>query len=287
MGSLAEADLVGFQTDSDLRAFRDYALYESGGSVRADGAIEMFGRTLRAGVFPIGIDVEEMKNLAAEAENDDEVRRLADSISSRQLIIGVDRLDYSKGILNRIDAVGELLTTRPDYRNRITFVQIAAPSRIDVARYKKLRREIEGSAGRVNGKHAEIDWVPIRYLNRVFPRRQLAGFYRVARVGLVTPLRDGMNLVAKEYVAAQNPSDPGVLVLSRFAGAAREMKGAIIVNPFDQVEMAEALDHALRMPLTERQERWRKLMGALQRNDLATWSDSFLDTLTTSARAAA
>ena len=287
MGSLAEADLVGFQTDSDLRAFRDYALYESGGSVRADGAIEMFGRTLRAGVFPIGIDVEEMKNLAAEAENDDEVRRLADSISSRQLIIGVDRLDYSIGILNRIDAVGELLTTRPDYRNRITFVQIAAPSRIDVARYKKLRREIEGSAGRVNGKHAEIDWVPIRYLNRVFPRRQLAGFYRVARVGLVTPLRDGMNLVAKEYVAAQNPSDPGVLVLSRFAGAAREMKGAIIVNPFDQVEMAEALDHALRMPLTERQERWRKLMGALQRNDLATWSDSFLDTLTTSARAAA
>jgi trehalose 6-phosphate synthase len=247
----------------------------------------MFGRRLRAGAFPIGIDVEEMKALAAEAESDEEVRRLADSISGRQLIIGVDRLDYSKGILNRIDAVGELLSTRPDYRNRITFVQIAAPSRIDVARYKKLRREIEGTAGRVNGKHAEIDWVPIRYLNRVFPRRQLAGFYRVARVGLVTPLRDGMNLVAKEYVAAQKPTDPGVLILSRFAGAARELKGAIIVNPFDQVEMAEALDHALRMPLTERQERWRKLMGALQRNDLATWSDSFLDTLNTSERAAA
>jgi trehalose 6-phosphate synthase len=129
--------------------------------------------------------------------------------------------------------------------------------------------------------------VPIRYLNRVFPRRQLAGFYRCARVGLVTPLRDGMNLVAKEYVAAQRPNDPGVLVLSRFAGAAREMKGAIIVNPFDPVEVAEAIDQALRMPLVERQERWHRLMGALKRNDLAIWSDSFLDTLNTSERIAA
>jgi len=287
MGSLAQCDLVGFQTESDLRAFRDYALYEAGGQVRPDGTIEMFGRRLHSGVFPIGIDVEELESLAGEAETDDEARRLADSIAGRQLIIGVDRLDYSKGILERINAIGELLSSRPDYRNRITFVQIAAPSRIDVARYRHLRREIEGRAGRVNGKHAEIDWVPIRYLNRVFPRRQLAGFYRVARLGLVTPLRDGMNLVAKEYVAAQRPEDPGVLVLSRFAGAAREMKGAIIVNPFDTVEVAEAIDHGLRMPLKERQERWQRMMAALRRNDLATWSDSFLDTLTTAERAAA
>ncbi|HVM83056.1 MAG TPA: alpha,alpha-trehalose-phosphate synthase (UDP-forming) [Candidatus Binatia bacterium] len=287
MNSLASADLVGFQTESDLRAFRDYALYEVGGQIRPDGAIEMFGRRLRSGVFPIGIDVREFEDLAEEAETDEETRRLADSVAGRQLIIGVDRLDYSKGILSRIDAIGELLSSRPDYRNRITFVQIAAPSRIDVSRYKKLRREIEANAGRVNGKHAEIDWVPIRYLNRVFPRRQLAGFYRVAKLGLVTPLRDGMNLVAKEYVAAQRPEDPGVLVLSRFAGAAREMKGAIIVNPFDTVEVAEAIDHGLRMPLKERQERWQRMMTALRRNDLATWSDSFLDTLTTAERAAA
>jgi len=166
-------------------------------------------------------------------------------------------------------------------------VQIAAPSRIDVGRYKKLRREIEAVAGRVNAKHAEIDWVPIRYLNRVFPRRQVAGFYRVARLGLVTPLRDGMNLVAKEYVAAQRAEDPGVLVLSRFAGAAREMTGALIVNPFDLVEMAEAIDQGLRMPLDERQRRWRSLMDQVLRNDLATWSDSFLDQLTHAERAAA
>ncbi|HVZ02996.1 MAG TPA: trehalose-6-phosphate synthase [Dongiaceae bacterium] len=287
MRSLAQADLVGFQTESDLRAFRDYALHEAGGSVRADGALEMFGRRLHAGVFPIGIDVEEMQELAAEAEHEPETRRLADSLSGRQLIIGVDRLDYSKGILNRIEAVGQLLTSHPDYRNRITFVQIAAPSRIDVKRYKSLRREIEATAGRVNGRHAEIDWVPVRYLNRVFPRRQLAGFYRVARLGLVTPLRDGMNLVAKEYIAAQRSEDPGVLVLSRFAGAAREMEGALIVNPFDTVEVAEAIDRGLRMPVEERRARWNGLMETLKRNDLAHWSDGFLDALTELRRAAA
>jgi trehalose 6-phosphate synthase len=280
MRSLAQADLVGFQTEPDLRAFREYATYEAGGSASVDGPVKMFGRTLRAGVFPIGIDVDEMQELAAEAEHEEETRRLADSLSGRHLIIGVDRLDYSKGILNRIEAVGQLLTSHPDYRNRITFVQIAAPSRIDVKRYKSLRREIEATAGRVNGKHAEIDWVPVRYLNRVFPRRQLAGFYRVARLGLVTPLRDGMNLVAKEYVAAQRGDDPGVLVLSRFAGAAREMDAALIVNPFDTVEVAEAIDRGLRMPVEERRERWNALMAVLRRNDLARWSDSFLETLT-------
>jgi trehalose 6-phosphate synthase len=287
MRSLAEADLVGFQTESDLRAFRDYAVHEAGGSEGSDGSLEMFGHHVHAGVFPIGIDVDEMQELADEAETEEETRRLADSLSGRQLVIGVDRLDYSKGILNRIDAVGELLSSRPDYRNRITFVQIAAPSRIDVRRYKSLRREIEASAGRVNGRHAEIDWVPIRYLNRVFPRRQLAGFYRVARLGLVTPLRDGMNLVAKEYVASQRAEDPGVLVLSRFAGAAREMTEALIVNPFDTLEVAEAIDRGLRMPLEERRARWVALMEALRRKDLASWSDSFLDALAAPGRAAA
>jgi trehalose 6-phosphate synthase len=286
MRSLAQCDLVGFQTEPDLRAFRDYALHEAGGALR-DSTIEMFGRTLRAGIFPIGIDVSEMHDLAEEAEHEEETRRLVDSLNGRQLIIGVDRLDYSKGILGRIEAVGQLLSSHADYRNRITFVQIAAPSRIDVRRYRSLRREIEATAGRVNGRHAEIDWVPVRYLNRVFPRRQLAGFYRVARIGLVTPLRDGMNMVAKEYVAAQRADDPGVLVLSRFAGAAREMDGALIVNPFDTVEVAEAIDRGLRMPVEERRERWAGLMQTLNRNDLAHWSDGFLSVLADPHRAAA
>jgi trehalose 6-phosphate synthase len=286
MRSLAQCDLVGFQTEPDLRAFRDYALYEAGGNLR-NGTIEMFDRSLRAGAFPIGIDVDEMQELASEAEHEEETRRLVDSLSGRQLLIGVDRLDYSKGILGRIEAVGELLSSHADYRNRITFVQIAAPSRIDVKRYRSLRREIEATAGRVNGRHAEIDWVPVRYLNRVFPRRHLAGFYRVARVGLVTPLRDGMNMVAKEYVAAQRAEDPGVLVLSRFAGAAREMEGALIVNPFDTVEVAEAIDRGLRMPVEERRERWKGLMATMKHNDLAHWSDGFLTVLADPHRAAA
>jgi trehalose 6-phosphate synthase len=287
MTSLAECDLVGFQTDSDLRAFRDYAVHEAGGKADSNNVIEMFGRRLSAGVFPIGIDVEEMETLAKQAEDDEDTRRLVESIADRQLIIGVDRLDYSKGILGRIDAIGELLATRPDYRNKITFVQIAAPSRIDVSRYRRLRREIEETAGRVNGRHAEIDWVPVRYLNRVYPRRQLAGFYRVARLGLVTPLRDGMNLVAKEYVAAQKAEDPGVLVLSRFAGAAKDMTGALVVNPFDKIEMVEAIDRGLRMPLEERRERWQDLMKELRRHDLAHWSQGFLTALAAPRAAAA
>jgi trehalose 6-phosphate synthase len=228
-----------------------------------------------------------METLAKQAEDDEDTRRLVESIADRQLIIGVDRLDYSKGILGRIDAIGELLATRPDYRNKITFVQIAAPSRIDVSRYRRLRREIEETAGRVNGRHAEIDWVPVRYLNRVYPRRQLAGFYRVARLGLVTPLRDGMNLVAKEYVAAQKAEDPGVLVLSRFAGAAKDMTGALVVNPFDKIEMVEAIDRGLRMPLEERRERWQDLMKELRRHDLAHWSQGFLTALAAPRAAAA
>ena len=287
MRSLAQVDLIGFQTGNDLLRFRDYATTELSATQTGQTTLRFAGHRVQIGVFPIGIDVEEMQGLAEEAEGEEETRRLVESVAGRQLIIGVDRLDYSKGILNRIDAVGELLASRPDYRNRITFVQIAAPSRIDVSRYKRLRREIEAVAGRVNAKHAEIDWVPIRYLNRVFPRRQVAGFYRVARLGLVTPLRDGMNLVAKEYVAAQRAEDPGVLVLSRFAGAAREMTGAIIVNPFDIVEMAEAIDQALRMPLEERKRRWRSLMDQILRNDLAAWSDHFLDQLTHAERVAA
>ncbi len=279
MDSLAQCDLVGFQTANDLRGFRDYAIHEAGGRVTEDGDVEMFGHRTRAGVFPIGIDVEDFAATAAEAENEAETQRLVESLGRRALAIGVDRLDYSKGIINRIEAIDELLSRHPERRGAITFVQIAAPSRIDVKRYRNLKREIEGAAGRVNGRHAEIDWAPIRYLNRTIARRQLAGFFRVARVGLVTPLRDGMNLVAKEYVAAQRGHDPGVLVLSRFAGAARQLDGALIVNPFDAAEVAGALDRALDMPLEERKARWTGMMAGLRTADLASWRDGFLAAL--------
>jgi trehalose 6-phosphate synthase len=161
----------------------------------------------------------------------------------------------------------------------VTYLQITPPSRDSVAQYRALRREIDAIAGRVNGRYAEFDWAPVRYLNKSFSRGTLAGFYRMARVGFVAPLRDGMNLVAKEYVAAQNPQDPGVLILSRFAGAARELETALIVNPFDLDSLAEALHRGLTMPLSERIARWEPMFDALRANPIDAWCDNFLAAL--------
>ncbi len=191
-------------------------------------------------------------------------------------MIGVDRLDYSKGLDNRFGAYEVLLSNYPENRGHVTYMQIAPPSRTELPHYREIRSKLEGMAGHINGKFAEFDWVPIRYLNKSFKRELLMGFFRSARVGLVTPLRDGMNLVAKEYVAAQDPEDPGVLVLSKFAGAAQELKSAVIVNPYDIDAMAEAMQRALTMKRKERQERWRSMMKTLQRNNLGVWRKNYL-----------
>ncbi|MBV8169962.1 MAG: trehalose-6-phosphate synthase, partial [Alphaproteobacteria bacterium] len=192
-------DLVGFQAPSDLRAFRDYVMVEAGGRVFEDGRVSAFGRTIRADVFPIGIDADEFAALAQTPEADRTAARLLDSAGG-DVIIGVDRLDYSKGLIERFDALEALLTAYPDNRGRVSMLQIAPPSRSDVPEYIRLRRELEAAAGRINGRFAEFDWVPLRYLNRPFNRRVLAALYRASKIGLVTPFRDGMNLVAKEYV---------------------------------------------------------------------------------------
>ena len=195
------------------------------------------------------------------------------------MMIGVDRLDYSKGLDNRFGAYEVLLSNYPENRGRVSYMQIAPPSRTELPHYREIRSKLEGMAGHINGKFAEFDWVPIRYLNKSFKRELLMGFFRSARVGLVTPLRDGMNLVAKEYVAAQDPEDPGVLVLSKFAGAAQELKSAVIVNPYDIDAMAEAMQRALTMKRKERQERWRSMMKTLQRNNLGVWRKNYLSDL--------
>jgi trehalose 6-phosphate synthase len=187
------------------------------------------------------------------------------------LVIGVDRLDYSKGIVERLRGYHSLLTEYPQHRRKVVFLQISAPSREDLPEYRDMRRQIERLVGHIGGRYGEADWAPLRYLNRTHSRRTLAGYYRLARVGLVTPLRDGLNLVAEEYVVAQNPEDPGVLVLSRFAGAAEYLEGALIVNPFDVFGVATALDRALTMPLAERQERHRQLLAAVRANDVHAW----------------
>ena len=164
-------------------------------------------------------------------------------------------------------------------------IQISPPSRSDVPQYAEIRREVDAEAGRINGRFASVDWAPIRHANKAYSRQTLAGLFRIARIGLVTPLRDGMNLVAKEYVAAQDPDDPGVLVLSRFAGAAYQLKGALIVNPHDAREVADYLERALEMPGEERRERWSAMMEILRRDDIGVWRDRFMAALSAAAGA--
>jgi trehalose 6-phosphate synthase len=277
--ALCSYDLVGFQTSSDLRNFHDYLYREGVGYALADGLVHAFGRTLRAQDFPIGIDAEDFERMAESSEAVRASQRLAKSLLGRKLIIGVDRLDYTKGIPERLRAYECLLQNYPRQRGQVTFVQISAPSREDVPEYLEMQRQVEGTSGRINGRFSEFDWMPIRYINRSFTRRTLSGFFRLSRIGLVTPLRDGMNLVAKEYVAAQSDEDPGLLVLSRFAGAADDMDGAVIVNPYDIEAVAEALHLGLIMPLEERQERWRRLLKQVKEHDINNWRQNFVDAL--------
>ena len=276
---LCQYDLIGFQTEADLHAFQRYIIDEAGGVIYPDGSFEAFGLRGRAAAFPIGIETEAFAEMARVAGASPEAKRLQESLVGRGLVIGVDRLDCTKGLPQKVEAFGDLLGRWPEHRNKVTYMQIAPVSRGEVAQYRALRRDIEGGAGRLNGKFAEFDWVPVRYLNRSFSRPTLAGFYRASKVGFVTPFRDSMNLVAKEYVAAQDPNDPGVLVLSRFAGAARELRAAVIVNPFDVDAMAEGLHQALTMPLDERRSRHAAMMEVLRANTLVAWREHFLSDL--------
>ncbi|WP_395116794.1 alpha,alpha-trehalose-phosphate synthase (UDP-forming) [Rhodanobacter sp. FW102-FHT14D06] len=278
--TLASYDLIGVHTHRDLRALEDYFLHEAGAVMRLGGRMRMpGGREFRAGAFPISIDTEHIAGIAQKAVGLKEIVQLRESTRGIALIIGVDRLDYSKGLPHRFQGYARLLERDPELHRHVTFMQIAPPSRGAVLEYRAIRRELERSAGHINGKYAAPDWVPIRYINKSFPHRLLAGYYRSARVGLVTPLRDGMNLVAKEYVACQDPEDPGVLVLSRFAGAALELGDALLVNPADTEEVADALEQALHMPLTERRRRWKAMMRVLRHNDITHWRTGFLEAL--------
>ncbi|WP_175710051.1 alpha,alpha-trehalose-phosphate synthase (UDP-forming) [Burkholderia ambifaria] len=277
--SLCAFDLLGFQTEPDLRAFWDYIEFEAGGEVARGGhtvRVNAFGNTLRAAAYPIGVYPDEIASLAQAAENGKAVRTLATSLRGRQLIMSVDRLDYSKGLVERFRAFEKLLEHQTSIRNRVSFLQIAPSTRADLRAYQDIRLQLEAESGRINGRYAELDWAPILYIHRQYDRQVLAALYRLARVGFVTPLRDGMNLVAKEYVSAQNPDDPGVLVLSRFAGAARELTGALIVNPIDIDGMADALSQALTMPLAERRARYADMIAQLRENNVSVWRDNFL-----------
>ncbi len=263
--SMAAYELIGLQTAEDCAHLRQ--------------SLEAHRVAAQADAFPIGIDPDEFNSQAVAAVNGSELLRLRESMAGRSLILGVDRLDYSKGLPQRFMGYERLLKRFPEHRSHVTFLQVAPVSRGDVAEYKTLRRRLDEQAGRINGEWAEFDWVPIRYITRAIPRGTLAGFHRFARVALITPLRDGMNLVAKEYVAAQDSSDPGVLVLSRFAGAAPELADAIQVNPYDPDEIAEGLHQALSMPAPERSARWEAMNAAVHRATAASWARDFLQAL--------
>ena len=272
LGALVSYDLVGFQTRGDLANFRQYLLQNH----LSPGTAQ---RNCRSDAFPIGIDVDAIATIARGDEAKVACRDLRASLSGRKLAIGVDRLDYSKGLPERFKAFGRHLQGGGHSANPLTYLQIAPPSRTRVPEYRSLRRELEGLAGHINGRHARPDWTPIRYVNDSFPQSMLTGFYRAADVAVVTPLRDGMNLVAKEYLASQSPRNPGALVLSRFAGAAEVLEQALLVNPHDLDEMADAIGTAAAMPLSERQERWQAMMETLRNNDVGHWARRFLTAL--------
>jgi len=274
-------DLIGFQTEDDRRNFAAYVREELGHEVTDDmiASIASPRGVSRIGVFPIGIDADVFAARAAKAVTRREFGRLHASLQGVKLAIGVDRVDYSKGLENRIRAFDRMLATQPTLRGEVSLLQIAVPSRKQIPAYGQLHHDIATLVGEVNGRHGEVDWTPVRYVNRGYGQSTLAGFYREAKVGLVTPLHDGMNLVAKEYVAAQNPVDPGVLVLSEFAGAAKELDAAVLVNPHDIDGMAQALSRAFFMPVEERSERWSAMMAKLKANSVQKWFADFVAAL--------
>lgn len=271
-------DLIGFQTEEDCENFLAYVRDDLDLAVRDGVVTSSFGRA-RVAVFPIGIDPERFAQQAAKAMTHPDVTRLRRSLNGEKLAIGVDRLDYSKGLGNRIKAFDKMWMLYPHLKRRVSLLQIATPSRGVIEAYGNLQSEIARLVTDVNGAHGEVDWTPIRYLNKGFGQSVLAGLYRTAQVGVVTPLQDGMNLVAKEYVAAQSPADPGVLVLSKFAGAANELDAALLVNPHDIDGMARTIASALVMPLTERRTRWEAMMTKLNTHTIQQWFADFIDAL--------
>lgn len=272
-------DLVGLQTEDSVQALADYVISEADGRRLEDGRLEAFGRTVRASAFPIGLDFDSFTTLCSGATAVRTYDRMAAHSAFRSLIVGVERLDYSKGLEERLAGYERFLERWPERARHTMMIQIAPTSRDNVGAYQDLRDRLSAKVGDINSRFALMDWSPIRYINRGYSRAELAGVYRASKVGLVTPLRDGMNLVAKEYVAAQKNEDPGVLILSRFAGAASQMPEALIVNPYDPDGLAEAIHRAIDMPLDERRERHAAMLETVRTYDVRWWRDDFVGTL--------
>ncbi|MBR0654626.1 alpha,alpha-trehalose-phosphate synthase (UDP-forming) [Plastoroseomonas arctica] len=281
---LMGSDLLGFQTRTDRDNFAATAALLLRAERFDAEHISLDGHAVQLGVFPVEIAAEEFAQTAAAQVQLPPSRRLATSLGGRALLLGIDRMDPTKGLPERLDAYGRLLARRPP--RSTTMLNIAAPSREDVPAYRTLRHDLETAAGAINSAFGEPDWTPLRLIAKAQGRDTLAGFMRLARVGVVTPIRDGMNLVAKEFIAAQDPADPGVLILSLFAGAAAQLGSALLVNPHDVESMADAMQQALDMPPGERRERWKLAWNAIRGATPEEWGESFMHVLTDNRLAA-
>ena len=279
INTMLEYDLVGFQTKTDHANFCRFVFAFMGGEMLSQDTLIVSGKRLTVSVFPVGIDVDHFVSMAQTPEADTRIQRLHRRGEARMNIIGVDRLDYSKGLPDRLRAFKRFLELFPHHHKAVTLMQIAPPTREDIQAYIDIRHELEALSGEINGEFGDYDWTPVRYVRRSIAQDTLAALYRGSHVGLVTPLRDGMNLVAKEYVAVQDVDDPGVLVLSRFAGAAEDLEEALIVNPYDADEVAQAIQRAIVMPREERIERYHALMTRVRARDGRKWMESFLSAL--------
>ena len=278
MRDLSRYDLVGMQARRDVAAFNEFVDQTAPNVFGSSNKPFDFSRT-EIDAFPIGSEPDAFARLAVSPAAIKMVNRMKRALGDQALVLGVDRLDYSKGLPQRVEAYEKLLTNDARFRRNVHLLQVAPPSRDSIKEYQETSDALDAICGRVMGQFAEPDWQPLTYVKRAYGQPSLAGLYRLARVGLVTPLRDGMNLVAHEFIGSQNPEDPGVLVLSRFAGAAEIFSEALLVNPFDTDETAEAIRMALDMPLDERIQRWQALMKAAQRHNVIDWAVSFLDRL--------
>lgn len=277
--AMCQYSVIGFQSEQDRSNFTRYLVEDCKAEKLGDGRYEVFNTTVKVEAYPIGIDALGFEQAARTERADEAAERIGRFLGGRSLVVGVDRMDYSKGLPERFEAVGRLFDDYPETHGKVSVTQVAPPSRSKVEEYRELRQTLDRLAGRINGDHGDLDWIPLRYLARSYEREELAGLFRIARVGLVTPLRDGMNLVCKEFVMAQNADDPGVLILSEFAGAAEQLKSALLVNPHDTGKLAEVIHHALTMPLEERKERWQELRKIVTEQDIAWWRQKFLKDL--------
>jgi trehalose 6-phosphate synthase/phosphatase len=268
------ADLVGFHTyeyvSNFLRAVTRFL------GCRAEGGVMHVGRRkVRAGFFPIGIDFDFFHTAAGRPEVKTQIDELRQRLRGLKVVFSIDRLDYTKGVLNRLRAWERFLREHPEWRGRAIFVLVVVPSRTGVPQYESMKREIEREVGRINGELGEVDWVPVVYISRFIPTETLLALYNIADVALITPLKDGMNLVSKEYVASRRDCR-GVLILSETAGAAHELLGALIVNPNDESGVADAIYKALTMDGEEQCRRIRRMQARLRQRDVVKWAVDFI-----------